>query len=193
MRVELTSTERLTLTTLRCLARWMCAAGAVLAPDRMWASLLLVSYYALGLGLSALCFVAIHYTTGASWSVAVRRVAEALAGTLPFASLLLVSVLIAGRSCTRGPCGTVSTMSGDRGVATDSAMAFKRFWLSRPFFLARAAAYVAAWIAFASAIRWCSRRQDADGDSRWTRANVRLSAGFLAVFAAPSRSRASTG
>jgi len=45
-------------------------------------------------------------------------------------------------------------------VATDSAMAFKRFWLSRPFFLARAAAYVAAWIAFASAIRWCSRRQE---------------------------------
>jgi len=37
------------------------------------------SVSALGLGLSALCFVAIQYTTGASWSVAVRRVAEALA------------------------------------------------------------------------------------------------------------------
>jgi hypothetical protein len=183
MRVELTSTERLTLTTLAVLGAMDVAAGAVLAPDRMWASLLLVSYYALGLGLSALCFVAIHYTTGASWSVAVRRVAEALAGTLPFASLLLVAVLIARPQLYPWTLWTVSTTSGDRGVATDSAMAFKRFWLSRPFFLARAAAYVAAWIAFASAIRWCSRRQDADGDPRWTRANVRLSAGFLAVFA----------
>src|SRR3982075_1783215 len=77
MRVELTSTERLTLTTLAVLGAMDVAAGVVLAPDRMWAGLLLVSYYALGLALSALCFVAIHYTTGASWSVAVRRVAEA--------------------------------------------------------------------------------------------------------------------
>src|SRR4030088_3013233 len=77
MRVELTSTERLTLSTLAVLGAMDVAAGAVPAPDRMWATLLLVSYYTLGLGLSALCFVAIHYTTGASWSVAVRRVAEA--------------------------------------------------------------------------------------------------------------------
>jgi hypothetical protein len=183
MRVELTSTERLTLTTLAVLGAMDVAAGVVLAPDRMWAGLLLVSYYALGLGLSALCFVAIHYTTGASWSVAVRRVAEALAGTLPFASLLLLTVLIARPQLYPWTLWTTSTMSGDLGVATDSAMAFKRFWLSRPFFLARAAAYAATWIAFAFAIRWCSRRQDADGDPRWTRANVRLSAGFLAVFA----------
>ena len=33
-----------------------------------------------GLGLAGLCFVAIHYTAGSSWSVAIRRVPEALAG-----------------------------------------------------------------------------------------------------------------
>jgi hypothetical protein len=177
MRVELTSIERRTLSTLAVLGAMDVAAGAVLAPDRMWASWLLVSYYALGLGLAGLCFVAIHYTSGAIWSVAVRRVAEALAGTLPFASLLLVVVLIAR------PQLYPWTIPGGLGSVTDGAMAFKRFWLSRPFFLARAAAYAAIWIAFAFAIRWCSRRQDGDGDPRWTRANVRLSAGFLVVFA----------
>ena len=87
--------ERRRLIALAVLGAIIAAAGAVLAPDRMWASWLLVSYYALGLGLAGLCFVAIHYTTGASWSVAVRRVAEALAGTLPFASVLLAVVLVA--------------------------------------------------------------------------------------------------
>jgi hypothetical protein len=186
MRVELAVIERQTLSGLAALGAVVAAAGAVLAPDRMWASWLLVSYYALGLGLSALCFVAIHYTTGASWSVAVRRVAEALAGTLPFASLLLVVVLVARPQLypwTLGTMWTISTISGGLGTATDGATAFKRFWLSRPFFLARAAAYAALWIAFAFAIRRCSRRQDGDGDPRWTRANVRLSAGFLIVFA----------
>ena len=176
MRVELTSAERTTLGTLAVLGAVDVAAGVTLAPDRMWASLLLVSYYAVGVGLAALCFVAIHYTTGASWSVAVRRVAEALAGTLPFTLLFLILVLIAR------PQLYSWTVAGGLGSTTDSATAFKRFWLSRPFFLERAVAYAAIWSAFAFAIRWCSRRQDADGDARWTRANVRLSAAFLVVF-----------
>jgi len=46
--------------------------------DLLWASLLLVSYYGVGLGLAGLCFLAIHYTTGATWSSALRRVAETL-------------------------------------------------------------------------------------------------------------------
>jgi len=38
------------------------------------------------------------------------------------------------------------------------------------------------WIVFATAICRNSRRQDEDGDRRWTRANTRLSAAFLMVF-----------
>ena len=174
--VELATIERKAAIGLAAIGAIGAGVGAVLAPDRMWASWLLVGYYTLGLGLSGVCFVAIHYTTGASWSVAIRRVPEAMAGTLPFAVALLAVVFVARPQL-------YAWTSGSIGSPTDGALAFKRVWLSWPFFLMRAAAYSVIWIVFALRVRACSRRQDGDGDPRWTRANVRVSAAFLAVFA----------
>ena len=175
-RVEPTKVERVTLVAFAGVGVLVALLGARMAPDRMWGSWLLASYYAVGLGLAGLCFVAIHYTTGSSWSVAVRRVAEALAGTLPLALALLVVVLVARPQL-------YPWTRADFGLAAGGELAFKRFWLSRPFFLLRAAGYSVAWIMFALAIRRRSRRQDTDGDPRWTRANLGLSAAFLVVFA----------
>jgi hypothetical protein len=173
-RVDLAPRTRLALMGLAVVGAIMAAAGAVVAPDRMWASWLLVAYYVLGLGLAGLCFVAIHYTAGASWSAAIRRVPEALAGTLPCAAVLLAVVFIARPQ--------LYPWTSPSSFEASPALAFKLAWLHRPFFLFRAAAYSLIWILFAVAIRRASRRQDVDGDRRWTRANVRLSAAFLIVF-----------
>jgi hypothetical protein len=175
-RVKLAGIERLTLIGLTVAGAIAAIVGAPAAPDRLWASWLLVSYYIIGVGLAGLCFVAIHYTTGASWSVAVRRVAEALAATL-LLGLVLLAILFAARPQLYPWMNTSSL-----GSPADTALAFKRFWLSRSFFLDRAAVYAVIWILFSLAIRRCSRRQDIDGDPRWTRANIRLSAAFLVVF-----------
>jgi hypothetical protein len=163
--------ERLTLGALAAFGSAIAVLGLVTAPDRTWASLLLVSYIALGFGLAGLCFVAIHYASGASWSVAIRRVGEAMAGTLPFSSVLLAVVLVARPQ--------LYPWTGARNLSAG----FKLFWLDRPFFLIRALVYVVVWMAFAAAISRNSRQQDLDGDPRWTRANARLSAAFFAPFA----------
>ena len=68
-------------------------AGAVLAPQRTWAHLLLAGNYILGISLAGLVFVALHYVCGASWSVAFRRVPEAMAGVLPWAAAPFVLIL----------------------------------------------------------------------------------------------------
>jgi hypothetical protein len=173
-RFELAPIQRDTFAGLAAVGVIIAAVGAVLAPDRLWASWLLVGFFALGLGLAGLCFVAIHYTTGASWSVAIRRVPEALAGTLPFAVALLAIVFVVRPELYAWTTGALDSAGGE--------FAFKRFWLSRPFFLLRAAAYCVIWVVFAVEIRRRSQRQDSDGDPRWTRANARLSAAFLVVF-----------
>ncbi len=175
-RVALSPTSRRSLLALAAVGVLTTAAGLLLVPDRLWANWLLVSYYFVGLSLAGLCFVALHYTTAASWSVAVRRVPEALAGLLPLALVALAIVLVARPQLYAWTSGDVGP--GDRG-----ALAFKRFWLNRSFFLARTLAYALIWTLFARAVRARSQRQDADGDPRWTRANVRLSAVFLVVFA----------
>ena len=92
--LELAAGTRTALMILATIGSVTAVAGAFMAPARMWASWLLVAYYALGLGLAGLCFVAIHYTSGSTWSVAIRRVPEALAGTLPFAIVLLAILFI---------------------------------------------------------------------------------------------------
>src|SRR5438876_10395631 len=88
-RLELKSSEYRTLIALGLIGAVIAAVGMQKGTDGFWASWLLVAYYALGLSLSGLCFVAIHYTTGASWSVAIRRVAEAFAEAIPVAMVLL--------------------------------------------------------------------------------------------------------
>src|SRR6185503_18606424 len=57
--------ERRALQMLAAAGIVIAAAGAVISPDRMWAAWLLVSFYAIGLGLAGVCFIAIQYTTGA--------------------------------------------------------------------------------------------------------------------------------
>ena len=167
---------RLSARSLR-IVRILAAAGAVtliaglfLAPQRIWPDLLLASYLLLCLGLAGAFFVALQYATGAGWSVAFRRVPEAMAAALPLGAAGIFAVLLLRPEVYPWVHGL------------EHATAFKRFWLSLPFFVARAAAYVAIWIAFTCSIVRTSRRQDRDGDLLYTRRNVKLSFVFLVLF-----------
>ncbi len=147
------------------------AVGVVLSPDRAWANLLLAGWALTGLGLAGAFFVALGYVTDATWIAAFRRVPESMTRLLPAAALVLALVFVFRPS--------LYPWTGEPVGAPGS---FSRLWLSTPFFLARAAAYFAAWILFAAALVRYSRRQDADGDLAWTRKNIKLSAAFLVVF-----------
>jgi hypothetical protein len=162
------------LQALCALGAAVALAGLFLAPQRTWANLLLASYYLLGLGLAGAFFVALQYITGAGWSVAFRRVPEAMTAVLPYAAGLLAAVLLFRPS--------LYSWTGHAATG-DPALAFKHLWLNRPFFLIRAAIYLAVWIGFARWLVGVSRRQDRDGDVAHTRRNIRTSAIFLVLFA----------
>src|SRR3989337_2179346 len=118
--VELPAAWRTTFMALAVVGLIAAVAGAFMAPTRMWASWLMVAYYTLGLGLAGLCFVAIHYATGSTWSVAIRRVPEALAGTLPF-SIAMLAILFIVHPQLYG-----WTTEG-LGAGSEGALAFKHF------------------------------------------------------------------
>jgi len=149
-------------------------AGALLAPQRTWANLLLASYYLLALGLSGTVFVALQFVAGSSWSVAFRRVPEALSSLLPYVAPLFLVVL------TISPF--LYPWFHEFHEETEPTFWFKQIWLSPAFFIVRSLLYVSLWIWFSYIIVRTSRRQDADGDFSHTRKNIRLSAGFLVVF-----------
>jgi len=145
-------------------------AGMALAPARTCAALLMGGFVVTGFGLAGVVFVALQYGCGAGWSVSFRRVPEAMTSLLPLGAAMLAAAFLGGRSIYPW-------------LTHDPHPGFQRFWLQWPFFLARAAVFVALWWGFAAAIVRTSRRQDADGGLRHTRRNVRLSIVFLIVFA----------
>lgn len=158
--------------------RWriLAAIGAValidvlfLSSGSAWAALA-AGYLLTGFGLAGVVFVAIQYACGAGWSVAFRRVPEAMASILPAGLAILLAVFLARPSLYPW-------------TLHEPHAAFQRIWLRWPFFLGRAAVYMAVWIAFAVAIVRTSRRQDEDNSIRHTRRNVRLSIVFLVCFA----------
>ena len=146
--------------------------GLWLTPQRTWANVLLLSFYLVGLGLGGLLIVALHYVTGAQWSVPLRRVPEAMTALLPVAALGMVAVLLFRPS--------LYSWLVETDQVPDSPLG--HLWLNRPFFLLRALVYLAVWMAFAVAIVRTSRRQDRERDAAPTRTNLRLSSAFLVVF-----------
>jgi hypothetical protein len=173
-RPVLSTSLRRMLRSLAAVGLLSVLAGVLFAPQRTWPSLLLVTYFLVSMSLAGAFFVALQYVTGSSWSVALRRVPETLALLLPAAGAALFFVLLARPSLY--PWAAL-----DAGA--EALHGFKALWLNRPFFLARAAAYLVVWALLARAIVSTSRRQDADGALAHTERNEKLSAVFIVVFA----------
>lgn len=164
----------------RVLLWMMAAAGAVtllgisIAPQRIWPNVLIAAMYFIGLSLAGMLFLAFHYITTAGWSVCLKRIAEAMASTLP-AGAALVGVMLFG-------IGTLYEWSDADVVAAHPMLQGKSGWLSPPFFIARAVVILTVWLLFHRAMVGTSRRQDATGGFAANRRCTVLSACFLAVF-----------
>ncbi len=151
------------------------AIGWLSAPSRLCPNLLLASFALLGLGLGALLFLGFGAVTRAGWHVALRRIPEALAGTLP-ASALMMLIALAGLPW-------LYEWSHGDAVAKDPLLQAKSGWLDAGFFLARAVFFLALWLLLAALFRRLSRRQDETGNAAVTGRTVALAAVTLLLFA----------
>jgi hypothetical protein len=131
--------------------------------------------WVLSLALGALFFVVLQHLTRAGWSVVVRRVAEAVAGTLPLVAVLLLPVLAGIHELYH--------WSHAEAVAADPLLQGKSSYLNVPFFVARCAVYFAAWWLTSRFYLARSVRQDASGDVGLTLAMQRRSAPAMLLFA----------
>ena len=152
----------------------ICIIGVIVSPARIWPNILLANYYLLSLGLGAIFFIAVQYVSNAGWSVALRRVPEAMTSVLPISGVLLLATLY----------GTPVLYEWSRAssVAHDPVLQSKSFWLNTPFFASRTVVYFALWFLFSLWIVNTSRKQDADGAIHHTMKNRKLSGAFLPIF-----------
>lgn len=150
-------------------------AGLFFNPQRFWPSLLQNSFFFLSLALGALVFIAIQFLANAGWSVALRRVPEAMMGYLPIGAIAML-VIFFGRH-------TLYEWTHPEVVKASHVLQAKAAYLNTPFFFARMAVFLLLWTIFMRLLRRESRAQDADGALEHTQRSRKYSAIFIMLFA----------
>jgi hypothetical protein len=153
--------------------------GIVMSPRQAYMSYLVAYAAVLGTVLGALMLVMMSYLVSARWFIVLRRLSEAIAGTLPILALLFIPILVGLRYIYPW-----AMPAQDVSRELQAEIAKKAAYLDVPFFVIRAIAYFVIWIVIAWLLRHWSVRQDREGGVKLTVWSRRLSAGgvpFLAI------------
>ena len=146
--------------------------------NKPWAALYVAAFFFFMIALGTLAFYAVQYASQAGWSPVLFRVMEAITGYLLPGSLIVFLLLV----LSGFHLNHLFTWMDPEVVAHDEIIQNKQSYLNIPFFLIRAAIYIAGWNLFRYFLRRNSIRQDDATDDRWFKKNFKLSAGFLVFF-----------
>ncbi len=168
---------------VRALFGLMIAIGAVTFllewrtdATRAYAAFLHNYFVFLCLGLAGTFFTAIHHLVGATWSVVIRRVADAFSSFLPVAFLLFLVLLL-------GVPHIYIWSSSVAAQGEEANLIAKGGYLSSGLFAIRNLVYLAIWLLFAWLFRRNSIQQDETRDPALSRASLKLAPPFVLLFA----------
>lgn len=140
-----------------------------------WSTYLIGAFFALGLGVFGLAWIAIVNLAGGTWAVTMRRVPEAMTAWLLPGGVLALAVLAGA--------GTLYHWSSIEAVQADELLTHKAPFLNMRMFATFGVVTILLWVAFAALIVGASRRQDTEGGVRASYSNRAMSALFLVIFA----------
>lgn len=150
--------------------------------EQFYFSYLIGWTFCLSLALGSLFVVMIKHLVRAHWIVALRRIPEAAAASVPLLAILFVPVLI-GLFDAHGPYHhwAVEGIADPGDSHYDEILAGKVSYLNRPFFLARIAVYFVLWTFIAGRLWWLSLLQDTTRDPAISARQRHLSAWGIPV------------
>ena len=134
----------------------VCALAGFLDPTQLLRSYLVAYLFWVGGALGCLALLMIQHVTGGAWGVAIRRLLESGARTLPVMALMFLPIGLG--------LGRLYEWAQPERVAHDPLLQHKAPYLNVPFFLGRAAFYFLAWTLVARALSRWSLRQDESFD-----------------------------
>jgi hypothetical protein len=158
---------------------------------RVWANILINSFFFLGMAVAATFMIAVNYAAEAAWGVALKRVFEAVSAYLPFGALLLVIALGAGSLHWHHIYHWMDSAVYDpTSPAYDEIIANKKGYLNQPFFWIRTLAYIGIWWMFQRLFRSRSLEEDSVGGTEIHFKTIKSAAWFLVLFAVTSSTSA---
>ena len=144
-------------------------------PSRAAYSYLTSFMFLVCIAVGALFLVALEFAAGAVWSVPFRRVSEFLAGSIPLLVLLVIPLFFS--------MGDLFIWTHPSAVAADKVLQAKAPYLNTSFMIIRTIAIFLIWWLFYAVLIRNSRKQDKVDDQSITTKNIRISSGFMLVFA----------
>jgi hypothetical protein len=143
--------------------------------DVAWGSYLIGAFYALSLGVFGIVWVSILYLSKAVWSVSTRRIPEAMGAWILPGGLLALGVIFGGHYLYH--------WTDAAAMASDELLQHKQPFLNAQMFWMLVGGSIFLWLVLGFLIGRNSRRQDETGQLSLSRANGKLSALFIVVFA----------
>jgi hypothetical protein len=154
--------------------------------QRIWANVLVNSYYFLGVSLIGTFFVALQYVAQAGWSAGLKRVPEAMGQFVPFAGVLVLLAAI-GSSHSLEWNHLYHWMDPQLHDPTsdhyDSIIAGKSAYLNEGFFYIRLFLYIAIWAGFTLLFRNISLKEDQEGGLVSYKKSITFGAIFIVLYA----------
>jgi hypothetical protein len=150
------------------------AMSFVFTPQRAFFDYLWIYLFLVSIGVGSLALVALEYLVGATWSTPFRRITENLAALTPVLIILVIPLFFGLHDLYHWTHTEV--------VETDAVLTSKEPYLNVQFFAIRAAFCLFLWFIFYFFITGNSRKQDVDGDVKYTKRNVTLSTIFAPIF-----------
>jgi hypothetical protein len=157
--------------------------------QRIWANLLVNSYFFVGIGLMGTLWMAIQYVSEAGWSSGFKRVPEAVSQFLLVGGPILLLTLFAGshnlhwHHIYHWMDPQLMDPTSDH---YDSIIAGKAAYLNEPFFYIRSILYVAIWILFTLYFRKQSLKEEMEGGVAIHKKNYGYAAAFLVFYGVTS-------
>src|SRR5262249_7943993 len=116
----------------------VCVLGAFGNLTQLLRSYLVAYLFWVGGALGCLALLMIQHVTGGAWGVAIRRLLESGARTLPVMALLFLPIALG--------LGRLYEWADPEHVAQDPLLQHKALYLNVPFFLGRTVFYFVVWI-----------------------------------------------
>jgi hypothetical protein len=151
--------------------------------NKPWAALYVACIFFMLLSLGTLVFYGIQQVAQAGWSPVLFRVMQGITAYLPVGSVIFFIILVLCGFHTNHLFSWLNegvTVKGHENY--DAIIAGKSGYLNFPFWIVRAAIFLAGWNAY----RYFSRKnclaQDESNDNSFYKKNFNISAGFLVFF-----------
>ena len=164
---------------------------------RIWANLLLNGWFYMAIGLGATFFMALQYAAEVAWSVAVKRVYEAVSSYLPVGATIMFLILLMGQfhvhhlyEWMEPNVASKTLADGSVNPNYDELIAHKAGYFAPWFFWLRTILYLSVWCMFQRGFIKRSLEQDLQGGTAIHYKSMGKGAMFLVFFAVTSSTAA---